>query len=514
MFQKSDFGIGQVGGAGTVALGGFAGPVRAPFVPRPVHWRDAVADWAHRVDLTPDLGRNAFSRTWWRGLSTCTALCGTVLLAVPGIEAIPGHSRAPLSEVQFDQLRSQMITPLALGADTGGRMGPTDAVAPLSHTPERPTLDLDAVVGIGDSFGRMLQRAGIGGRDAATVLGLVGGAVDPDSIVAGTRVHVTLGRRSSRAMPRPLDALSLRARLDLALDIRRANGALTIREIPIAVDDTPLRIRGRVGGSLYASARAAGADPATIQSYLKVLAQQTSVQSGVDADDRFDIVVAHRHAATGETETGKLLFAGLDRAGGKPLDMLRWSIGGQDQWFEASGVGQRRGMMVAPVAGHLTSSFGMRYHPILGYSRMHAGVDFGARWGSPIYAASAGRVVFAGRHGGHGNYVRIDHGSGIGTGYGHMSRIASYVGESVRQGQVIGYVGSTGLSTGPHLHYEVYRGGVPINPLSVKFTQMAQLSGSALAAFKAKLAMLKGLPVGLPAPSFAQAGIGQAVRAR
>ncbi len=484
-----------------MAIGSFLRAARAPYVPT---WREVVSDWAHRIDLTPDLGRNAFSPTWWRGLATCTALCGTMMFAAPGIGPIAGHSRAPLNEVQFDQLRSQMITPLALGADTGGRMGPTDAVEPLTHTPERPTIDVDAVIGVGDNFGRMLQRASVGSRDASAVLALVGGAVDPDSIQPGTRVGMTLGRRASITQPRPLDALSLRARLDLALDIRRTNGVLTIRQIPILVDDTPLRIRGRVGGSLYASARAAGADPATIQAYLKVLAQQTSVETGLDGDDRFDMVVAHRRAATGEMETGRLLFAGLERASGKALNMLRWTIGGQEQWFEASGVGQRRGMMMAPVAGRLTSAFGMRYHPILGYSRLHAGVDFGAPWGSPIHAALSGRIVFAGRHGGHGNYVKIEHGSGIGTGYGHMSRIAATVGESVRQGQVIGYVGSTGLSTGPHLHYEVYRNGTPINPRSVKFTQMSQLAGPALAAFKSRLAALKSLPAGLPAPSFAQ----------
>jgi murein DD-endopeptidase MepM/ murein hydrolase activator NlpD len=515
VFQKSDFGIGQAGGAGTIALGGIVRAVRAPYAPT---WRDAVSDWAHRVDLTPDLGRAPFSLTWWRGLATCMGLCGVMLSAAPGIEAVPGQSRAPVSAAQFDQLRSQMITPLAFGADTGGRMGPTDAVAPLAHTPERPMLDLDAVIGVGDSFGRMLQRAGISSRDSSAVLGLVGAAVDPDSIESGTRVHVTLGRRASLDMPRPLDVLSLRARLDLALEIRRANGALAMREIPIAVDDTPLRIRGRVGGSLYASARAAGADPATIQAYLKVLAQQTSVETGVRADDRFDIILAHRRAATGETETGKLLFAGLDRAGGKSLNMLRWAVDGQEQWFEASGVGQRRGVMTAPVAGHLTSSFGLRFHPILGYSRMHQGVDFGARWGSPIYAAASGRVMFAGVHGGHGNFVKLDNGNNIGTGYGHMSRIAAYVGENVRQGQVIGYVGSTGLSTGPHLHYEVYRNGVPINPMSIKFTQTSQLAGAALNAFRARLASLKDLPVGVPLSSVAHwgsvpAGAGQVVRA-
>ncbi|MET0239846.1 MAG: peptidoglycan DD-metalloendopeptidase family protein [Sphingobium sp.] len=498
MFQKSDFGIGQVDGAGAIALGGFT---RAPQAPVSAGWRQAVSDWAHRVDLTPDLGHAVGSLTWWRGLATCMGLCGAMIAAAPGIGPMPGMTPAPLSDAQFDQLRAQMITPLAMGGDTGGRMGQTDAVVPLADTPERPMVQLDAVIGVGDSFARMLQRSGIGGKDASAVLGLVGNAVNPDSIASGTRVGLTLGRRPNRNMPRPLDALSVRARLDLALDVVRTNGMLTVREIPIAVDDTPLRIRGRVGGSLYAAARSAGADPATIQSYLKAISQQVSLARGLGADDRFDIIVAHRRAATGETETGKLLFAGLERARGKSLNMLRWTFDGQERWFEASGVGEKRQTMAAPVSGWMSSSFGMRFHPVLGYRRMHQGIDYAARAGTPIYAATSGRIVYSGRHGGHGNYVRIDHGGGLATGYAHMSRIAAHMGELVRQGQVIGYVGSTGLSTGPHLHYEVYRRGVNVNPLSVKFAQAAQLSGSALTAFRAKLASLKRLPVGAVAGS-------------
>jgi len=160
---------------------------------------------------------------------------------------------------------------------------------------------------------------------------------------------------------------------------------------------------------------------------------------------------------------------------------------GKDQWYEASGVGETKGVMRQPVFGHLTSSFGMRFHPILGFSRMHQGMDFGAPMGSPIVAATDGTVIFAGWHGGHGNYVRLNHVGGISTGYAHMSRIIAKPGERVRQGQLIGYVGSTGLSTGPHLHYEVFRNGQAINPASMKFTTVQQLGGRDLANFKAKL---------------------------
>ena len=184
--------------------------------------------------------------------------------------------------------------------------------------------------------------------------------------------------------------------------------------------------------------------------------------------------------------------------------MLKWTSSGRTEWFEASGVGERRGVLAAPVAGRMSSGYGRRRHPILGYTRMHAGIDFAARYGSPIYAVTDGVVTYAGRHGGHGNYVRIQHGGGLATGYAHMSRIAADRGQRVRRGQVIGYVGSTGLSTGPHLHYELYRNGATVNPLSVKFTTTSQLAGRELAAFRAKLAAYKGLAVG-PHQRFAQA---------
>ena len=139
--------------------------------------------------------------------------------------------------------------------------------------------------------------------------------------------------------------------------------------------------------------------------------------------------------------------------------MLKWAGGDNAQWFEASGVGESRGQMSRPTNGRMTSGFGYRRHPILGYRKMHSGIDFGAPHGAPIYAATDGVIAYAGRKGGYGNFVQVNHGGGLATGYGHMSRIVARPGQRVRQGQIIGYVGSTGLSTGPHLHYELYRNG-------------------------------------------------------
>jgi murein DD-endopeptidase MepM/ murein hydrolase activator NlpD len=114
----------------------------------------------------------------------------------------------------------------------------------------------------------------------------------------------------------------------------------------------------------------------------------------------------------------------------------------------------------------------------------------------PIFSATDGIVGYAGRKGGYGNFVQVNHGGGLATGYGHMSRIVASPGQRVRQGQIIGYVGSTGLSTGPHLHYELYRNGRPVNPMSVTFTQRAQLSGSDLSQFRSQLARLKSVKPG------------------
>jgi murein DD-endopeptidase MepM/ murein hydrolase activator NlpD len=441
------------------------------------------------LDLVVDLGSRIGSRTWFRGAFTCTALCTAALWLAPGFEPIPAASAAPLSEAQAKQARALAISPLALGADTGRRMAATDLVEPLLDTPERPTVELRATIGEGDGFVRALERAGVAQKEADEAAKLVAAAVPLDQLKAGTPIAITLGRRPNRNVARPLAALSLRARFDLKLSLKRAGGRLALTRTPISVDSTPLRIQGFVGSSLYRSARAAGAPAKAVEAYIRAVATQTEI-SDLTADDRFDIILAHRRAATGEAETGKLLYAGLDRESGKDLKLMQWEEDGRTEWYEASGVGRESGMLQRPVPGTVSSNFGLRLHPILGYTRMHKGIDFRAGYGTPILAATDGKVIAAGRAGGYGNQVRLAHGGGLVTTYSHMSRIVAQPGGRVRQGEVIGYVGATGLATGPHLHYELWKDGVPINPASVKFVTRAQLSGADLAAFRARLKTL------------------------
>jgi murein DD-endopeptidase MepM/ murein hydrolase activator NlpD len=245
----------------------------------------------------------------------------------------------------------------------------------------------------------------------------------------------------------------------------------------------PLRIRGRAGDGLYWALRASGASPQLAADYLAALATEIDVGEVAPADS-FDLVVGGNR---------QLLYAGLDRAMAGDLRLIRWNANGRSQWIDAADSARpapAAADMAWPVAGRITSYFGYRRHPILRFMRLHAGVDFGAGWGSPIVAAADGQVMGAGWAGGYGRQVRLAHGDGLVSSYSHMSEIAAEPGTMVRRGQVIGYVGSSGLSTGPHLHFEVKRGGVPVNPLGVRFAGAPVVDKRHAEAVKARLKAL------------------------
>ena len=457
-------------------------------------WRDETSRKLEGFDLAPDLAQDIGSGRWFRGLGTMLGLGAVALLLWPDFAPLEARPAMAIDEVARDEFRSHMIMPLALGGDSGRQMSAGPKVRALEAAPERPQVQLVATYGRGDSFDRMLLRAGLSSDDASKVQELVGGAIVLEELEPGTRFDITLGRRPGQGVPRPLDELSFRAKFDLELRVENNDGRLALRRNTIRVDDTPLRIRGTVGQSLYRSARAAGAPASAVQDFIKALDGQIDLNRSVRSTDEFDMIVAYRRAATGERQAGQVLYAGIERNGEPRTQLMRW---GQDGiFYEASGVGEQRNGLIAPVPGRISSGFGMRRHPILGYRRMHAGIDFRARHGTPIVAVTDARVSGAGRMGGCGIAVRLDHGNGLSTRYCHMSRMAVNRGQSVRRGQVIGYVGSTGLSTGPHLHYEMYRNGRAVDPRGVKFVTRAQLEGRELLNFRAALAELKEIEPG------------------
>ena len=200
--------------------------------------------------------------------------------------------------------------------------------------------------------------------------------------------------------------------------------------------------------------------------------------------------------APARTRGGDLLYAALS-VGGQFLEGYRFVVApGEVAYFDRSGRSLRKFLLRTPVDGaRLSSRFGMRKHPILGYTRMHKGVDFAAPTGTPMYAAGDGKVVAAKRNGGYGRYIQIHHTNEYSTAYAHLSRFAKGMtpGRRVQQGQVIGFVGTTGRSTGPHLHYEVLRNGAQINPLQLKQPANQQLAGADLERFRAEVARIDRL---------------------
>jgi murein DD-endopeptidase MepM/ murein hydrolase activator NlpD len=486
LFQRNDHGLEQAGGTATLSFG------RALIPAAELSPLDKLRIFIARTDWAPDLGSQIGSATWWRGAATCAALCAASYALSPGFDrTIMGDVPAPLAGQQWDEARAQSIGPLAWGGNTGQHMAATDLVAPLAEAPERPRIELAAMLGQGDSFPAMLQRAGVSKGDAGTAAQLISGAIALGTIKPGTRVGMTLGRRPDKTVARPLEELSFRASFGLALSVSRAGNALTLARHEIAIDNTPLRLEGLVGRSLYASARASGAPAKIVETALKTLSGHINIGRDLSPADTFTLTMKQARAATGEVQLGDLEFVAINH-GARKTQLVKWDDG---QWYEASGQTERRGQMGMPVAGRISSGFGMRMHPLLGFMRMHKGMDIAAAWGTPIHAAMDGVVQFAGRSSGYGNFVKLSSGA-IATGYGHMSRIAVRGGQRVSQGEVIGYVGSTGMSTGPHLHWEVWKNGVSVNPRSMSFSSVSQLSGEALRQFKAKVAALLAVKPG------------------
>ena len=489
MFVRVDHGLEGAGGAGALSFG------RAPIVPAAaLSIRERLRDRFSHLDLVPDLGCDIGSRDWWRGAATCAALCAVTIALAPGFAPpIYGAATPVLEGSDWDEARAQSIAPLAYGGNSGRRLAPTAAVAPLTDTPERPILELTTTLSSGPSLAAALARAGVGEGEASRVADMVAGRMPLDELKPGTQLELTLGRRADKADARPLEALSFRARFDLGMKVARDAGGLALAAVPIAIDRTPLRIQGRVGPSLYRSARAAGVPAKAVEAFIRSVASRVPM-SRINSNEQFDLIVERARAATGEVQLGKLIYAGLS-SDARKLQLVRFEQDGKDQWFDAKGIGARSssGAMM-PVAGRLTSGFGMRRHPVLGYARMHKGLDIAAPMGAPIRAPMDGVVQMAGWAGGYGRFVKLSHGGGLATGFGHMSRIAVSSGGRVSKGQIIGYVGSTGMSTGPHLHYELWKNGVPTNPGKVTFESVQQLSGSALAAFKSRFARLMAVP--------------------
>ncbi|ATQ41825.1 M23 family metallopeptidase [Caulobacter mirabilis] len=359
----------------------------------------------------------------------------------------------------------------------------------------------------GETLTAAVARSGVGDAEARNVVGVLSQAMDTVNIKAGMDFVASVAQPRDGHGQARLIGLSMRTDAAKTITVSRTfDGALRLREMEEKVREETTVACGKMDGSFHESASAVGADSGIVAQASKLFAHKIDFSRDIKAGDPFCLVFDRKITESGRTiEAGDLQYAEIK---GQRFYGFT-NAQGKQTFLDSVGKTVKSMFLRTPVDGaRITSKFGVRRHPILGYNKMHQGIDFGAGTGTPVLASGDGVVVEARRWGGYGNWVRIRHADGWETGYAHLSRYAKGLrpGQRVSQGQVIAYVGSTGASTGPHLHYEIWRKGQRVNPMGAKIAVGTSQDPRDIAAFKAAKTRLdalvapKRILVGAPAP--------------
>ncbi len=340
----------------------------------------------------------------------------------------------------------------------------------------------------GETLEAAVRRVGVAPDEARQAVQALAKAFDTVNIKAGLAFEAAIAQPRNPRGSVKLIGLSMRTGPATTITLSRTfDGALRLHELDEQVRNETAVAKGKVEGSLYESAEHLGATPAITAEVVKLFSHKLDFSRDIHAGDEFKLVFDRKVAESGRTvEAGNLLYAEIG-AKGQVTRFYRFHAPGssEPQYFDESGKNIKGFLLMTPVDGaHITSGFGMRMHPILGFTKMHTGIDFGVPVGTPVFAAGDAVVEEAKWFGGYGRWIKLKHSSGWETGYGHLSAWTVKPGQHVHQGQVIAYSGSTGQSTGPHLHYEVIERGTKVNPKGAKVPQGSVLEGRELAAFK------------------------------
>ena len=367
----------------------------------------------------------------------------------------------------------------------------SDSVAELAQLP-LPYEDA-RTVGKGDTLMALLKEAGVPAADADRAIRAMAKIYKPRRIKPGQRILLLLQPQKQKA-PQLL-SLTFSENVERDVVVRRTKSGYHAENVLRPLHRRSTHATGRIDSNLYVAGVNAGLPQSTLAELIQIFSFDVDFQRDIRQGDTFGLLFDEYSDDSGRVvKSGDILLAEMVLSG-KPMRLYRYKThDGRVDYYDAKGKSVRKALLRTPIDGaRISSGFGKRRHPILGYTRMHKGLDFAARRGTPIYAAGDGVIEYAGRNGGYGKYVRIRHNGTYKTAYAHMHRYGRGIrkGRRVRQGQVIGYVGSTGRSTGPHLHYEVHKSGQQVNPRLVKLPSGRKLKGRELGAFKAHAATLE-----------------------
>ena len=362
----------------------------------------------------------------------------------------------------------------------------------------------------GENFVDALKRAGVSAIDANTAAYAFGKHQDLRRLLPGQEFTLRIGWPNKTLFEMAADASTPDARL-LGLEFRAdpenrillkrtSGGEMIAEKKTVPLTTRIMSIAGRINGSLYLSAKHVGAPDDVIANLADAFSYDVDFQREIFGGDEFEAIFEVKYDDQGKlVSTGDILYARLNWRGRSREKGYYRFLGedGRPDFYDATGQSAKRLLMKTPIDGaRLSSGFGTRKHPILGYRRAHKGVDFAAPRGTPVKAAGDGVIVRANRYGSFGNYVKIRHANGYETAYAHLNGFARGIrsGKRVRQGDIIAYVGTTGRSTGPHLHYEVHLRGTAVNPQRLKIdTTGKTLEGVALTQFREEKARIDAM---------------------
>ena len=342
----------------------------------------------------------------------------------------------------------------------------------------------DIVVSKGDNFAKVLKKAGIKNSDIDKIIINGKDTYNFSKIYLGDNVKIF-----SRYDDDILNKFKLIYRFsnteELIVSLNdQQNFEYQVNEI--LLESEKVYVKGTIKTSLYEAMKDAGLSDLAITEVIRIYSFDVDFQRDIYENDTFELYFTKKVNEDGKTveiEDPEYL---LLTSRGTPLKYYLFTTPDFSEYFDEKGKGMTKSLMKTPINGaRLSSGFGYRKHPILGYNKLHKGVDFAAPSGTPIFAAGNGVVEFAGKNGAYGNYVRIRHDGTFKTAYAHMKSLKKgiYDGVRVKQGDIIGYVGTTGRSTGPHLHYEIIQNGEQMNPAKLKLPSGRKLNEQELKQF-------------------------------
>ncbi|MCE2926191.1 MAG: peptidoglycan DD-metalloendopeptidase family protein [Rickettsiales bacterium] len=358
------------------------------------------------------------------------------------------------------------------------------AAEPVPQYPMSMDLKLDR----GDTLSELFASAGASETEAHEAIAALQKVYDLKKLSSGQRVSIELDQAEGAAAPH-LASVTMPVSLTTILEVdRTADAQFKAKKIEKPLERKLAFAGGKIRSSLYQTAGDIGLPRGMVSEIINAFSYDVDFQRDIKSGDQIEVLYERMENYEGKhAGTGDLIFAELNM-GGETVKIYRYEDKtGFADFYDEKGESVRKALLRTPISGaRISSGYGMRNHPILGYNRMHRGVDFAAPIGTPIFAAGDGKVEFVGRKGGYGNFLKIAHNNKYSTAYAHLSRFANGIapGKRVRQGQIVAYVGNTGSSTGAHLHYEVHVNGDQVNPSGVRFKTGNVLKGTELAAFK------------------------------